>query len=110
VTSGSREARYAKKALQNAFDKLANEWPRGERGKPKRGGRSDLLNKLAFKMGGLIANGWLDGTVVIRVLMLAAKEVKLVADYGAEECRATILSGLNAGAQWPYPELGPYGG
>jgi hypothetical protein len=109
VTPGSREGRYARKALSNAFDKLANDWPK-DQGRAKRGGRSDLLNKLAFKMGGLVANGWLDATVVVRVLMLAARECKLVADYSAQDCHATILSGLRAGIQFPYPELGPYNG
>jgi hypothetical protein len=108
VTPGSREGRYAKKALSNAFSKLANEWPRDGRGRPKRGGRNDLLNKLAFKMGGLVANGWIDGPIVIKVLMGAALDCKLIADYSAEQCRATILSGLSAGVQWPYPPLGPY--
>jgi hypothetical protein len=45
---------------------------------------------------------------VIKVLMAAALDCKLIADYGAEQCRATILSGLSAGVQWPYPPLGPY--
>lgn len=111
VSPGSREARYAKGALRNAFDKLA-QWPRwidpadGKR-KPRRG-RNNLLNKLAFKLGGLVANGWIDGEAVIKVLMLGAAECKLVRDDGAEQCHATILSGLNAGMQFPYPALGPF--
>jgi hypothetical protein len=107
VSRNSREGRYARAALSNAFDTLANEWPRvcvAGRWHRQRG-RNNMLNKLAFKMGGLVANGWVDGRTVIKVLMLAAGEVGLVREDGSERCLATILSGLNAGMQHPYPEL-----
>ena len=109
VGASSREARYSKAALRNAFDKLANEWPRAEGGGPKRGGRNDLLNKLGFKMGGLVANGWIDGERVVKVLMLAAADCGLVREDGREQCVATILSGLRAGLEHPYPPIQPWG-
>jgi hypothetical protein len=113
VSPNSREGRYAQAALRNAFADLHN-WPRiNEGGKwvPKRGGRNDMLNKLAFKMGGLIANGWIEQAVVARMLMLGAKDCGLVKEDGQERCALTIQSGLQAGIALPYPELRPlYGG
>jgi hypothetical protein len=44
--------------------------------------------------------------LVIRVLMLAAAECRLVQEDGAAKCEATIMSGLSAGMQFPYPPLG----
>jgi hypothetical protein len=109
VSPHCREGRYAVAALHNAFGKLANEWPR--RVDPARRrmvwaqGRNNLLNKLAYKLGGLAVNGWIDVAQVVRVLMLAAECVRLVREDGAEQCMATILSGLRAGMERPYPPL-----
>jgi hypothetical protein len=110
VPPNSRESRYARKALSNAFDALANDWPKYlEDGRlVYQQGRNNELNKLAFKMGGLVANGWIDGDRVVKVLMAAAQVVGLVREDGAEQCMATIMSGLRAGMERPYPELGPY--
>jgi hypothetical protein len=107
VSPNSREGRYAKASLHNAFGKLAN-WPmvKDEWGKwHPRPGRNTLLNKLAFKMGGLVANGWIDEALVIRVLMLAAKSCRLEREDGEARCLATIASGLRAGIAFPYPPL-----
>ena len=108
VSRNSREGRYAAAALRNAFEKLAN-WPSVKvAGKWQRqSGRNTMLNKLAFKMGGLVANGWIDEALVIRVLMLAAADCGLVRDDGEAQCLATIHSGLQAGMQLPYPQLEP---
>jgi hypothetical protein len=106
VSRNSREGRYAWAALRNAFDKLVN----GPRVKvlgrwQRLPGRNTLLNKLSFKMGGLVANGWIDETLVVRVLMLAAADCGLLRDDGEAQCLATIHSGLQAGMQLPYPPL-----
>lgn len=109
VSRNSREGRYAQVALQNAFIKLAN-WPkeRDREGKWKRRpGRNNMLNKLAFKMGGLVANGWIEEELVVKVLMLAAGSSGLLGEDGEEQCLATIGSGLEAGRLLPYPELEP---
>jgi Bifunctional DNA primase/polymerase, N-terminal len=108
VSRNSREGRYAWAALRNAFDKLAN-WPRVKvSGQWQRlPGRNTMLNKLAFKMGGLVTNAWIDEALVVRVLMLAAAECGLVHDDGEAQCLATIHSGLQAGMQLPYPQLEP---
>ena len=106
VSPNSREGRYAIAALRNAFDKLSS-WPRIKlSGKWQRQpGRNTQLNKLAFKMGGLVANGWIAEALVIRVLLLGAAECGLVHDDGEAQCLATIHSGLCAGMQLPYPQL-----
>jgi hypothetical protein len=113
VSPHCREGRYALAATKNAYSKLANEWPRHwdeHRGRMIWAqGRNNLLNKLAFKLGGLAVNGWIDIAIVVRVLMLAAKSVGLVREDGADRCMATILSGLRAGMSRPYAPLGdPY--
>jgi Bifunctional DNA primase/polymerase, N-terminal len=108
VSAGSREGRYGMAALRNAFGHLAN-WPKvrdPKTGEWVRSGRNEALNKLAYKMGGLVANGWIDQRLVIRMLMLAATSCRLVQDDGAAKCEATIMSGLSAGMQLPYPPLG----
>jgi hypothetical protein len=68
-----------------------------------------MLNKLAFKMGGLVANGWIDGKLVVQVLMSASDSCGLLMEDGAERCEAPIRSGLKAGMQHPYPGLGGLG-
>jgi hypothetical protein len=107
VSPNSREARYARAALRNAFEKLAN-WP--SVGGMRSPGRNNMLNKLAFKMGGLVANGWIDEALVIRMLMLAATDCGLEREDGKARCLATISSGLGAGMQFPYPQLEPWEG
>jgi hypothetical protein len=87
--------------LRNAFDDLAN--------KSVRGSRNDTMNKLALKMGRLAANGWVDGGLVVRVLLLGAGSCGLLREDGEAQCRATILSGLRAGMKYPYPPLTPFG-
>jgi hypothetical protein len=110
VSPRCREGRYALAAVKNAYAKLANEWPRHYdevRGRMVWAqGRNNLLNKLAFKLGGLAVNGWIEIAVIVRVLMLAAKSVNLVREDGADCCMATILSGLRAGMARPYAALG----
>ena len=109
VTPGSREGRYALGALRNAFKELAD-WPiafseREKKVRHVRGGRTDLLNRHAFKMGKLVGNGWIGSERVMKVLMVAAKDCALVRDYGEAKCRSVIASGLKAGMQFPYPPL-----
>jgi hypothetical protein len=106
VSRNSREGRYATAALRNAFADLSG-WPRVKvSGKWQRlPGRNTMLNKLAFKLGGLVANGWIDEALVVRVLMLAAADCGLLHDDGEAQCLATIHSGLQAGLKFPYPQL-----
>jgi hypothetical protein len=109
VSPNCGAGRYGRKALQNAYSELANEWPRHwdeDRGRMVWAqGRNNLLNKLAYTQGGLVVNGWVEVAIVVRVLMLAAKSVGLVREDGADRCMATIMSGLRAGMERPYPPL-----
>jgi hypothetical protein len=107
VSPHSREGRYARVALHNAFGELAN-WPhrikKGEEWVLNRG-RNKCLNALAYKQGRLVANGWVPEAEVVRMLMLAAGSCGLLREDGEAQCRATIQSGLKAGMLVPYPTL-----
>jgi hypothetical protein len=108
VSRNCREGRYALAAVKNAYRDLADEWPRyfdADRGMVYAQGRNNELNRLAFKLGRLVVNGWIDIARVVRMLMLAAKSVGLVREDGEAQCHATIMSGLKAGMQWPYHAL-----
>ena len=61
------------------------------------GTRNDALNKAAYSMGGLVANGHLDENVVFGRLSSAGKEAGL----HHEEVRKTIESGMSAGKAAP---------
>jgi hypothetical protein len=71
-----------------------------------RGKRNQTLNAVAFRLGRLIAAGWIDKTTVIERLGKAAKSCGLVAEDGLEAVLMTINSGLRAGAAKPHPPLG----
>ena len=108
MSRNSREGRYARAALHNAFEKFSSwPWVRDAQGCRWQPGRNNMLNKLAYKMGGLVANGWIDEALVIRVLMLGAAECGLLLEDGEEQCLATIRSGLSKGMQLPYPQFEP---
>jgi hypothetical protein len=61
------------------------------------GGRNDRLNRAAFSLGMLAAGGELDRTLVEAELLTAALEIGLP----ETEARASIRSGLSAGAREP---------
>jgi hypothetical protein len=61
------------------------------------GGRNRTLNRAAFSLGQLVADGAIDRVVVERVLLDAAIECGL----GTKEAEATIRSGIEAGLGRP---------
>jgi Protein of unknown function (DUF3987) len=61
------------------------------------GSRNDTLNKFAFRMGRMIANGWIDRGRVHDRLLAAA----LACGLDEHEARQTLRSGLAAGEQSP---------
>ncbi|MGH9242722.1 MAG: hypothetical protein ACRD29_00035 [Acidimicrobiales bacterium] len=61
------------------------------------GCRNHALNRAAFALGQLVGGGHLDADTVTQALAAAALSVGL----GAGETRATIASGLRAGAAYP---------
>ena len=74
-------------------------WPKGS--------RNFRLNKLGYKLGGLIARNWIGREQVESFLLKACKENGLIADDGEQQCRATPASGINAGMARPYPNVEP---
>jgi hypothetical protein len=87
-----RERRYALTALKNAQLEL-EACPEGE--------RNHKLNVMAFKMGRLVARGWLNGDIVVQLLSSSA----WLSGLRGGEIGRTIRSGLLAGVQFPYPDL-----
>jgi hypothetical protein len=79
---------YGRAALQSELDRLAA---------TAVGDRNNQLNRTAFALGQLVAGGYLDRSAVETALAQAAGEIGL----GAGEVRATINSGLEAGAKEP---------
>ncbi|MEM8971056.1 MAG: DUF3987 domain-containing protein [Pseudomonadota bacterium] len=65
------------------------------------GSRNDALNRAAFSLGQFVPGGHLSRGDVEGALYQAAEGVGLVADDGERSVRATIASGLNAGAGEP---------
>ncbi len=84
----SRARRYAEAALEDEVKIL---------GSTPTGNRNEQLNRSAFALGQFVAAGVLSETEVIRALSKAA----MYAGLEMEEIRATIASGLEAGAKHP---------
>jgi hypothetical protein len=93
-----REKTYAMATLDGCATELEN---------ATKGRRNNLLNTVAYRMGRLIAAGWIDRKTVFERLAKAAKSCGLVAEDGVEPVLMTINSGLHAGAEKPHPPLGP---
>lgn len=87
-------SRYAQAALEKELDQLA---------RTPQGGRNEQLNKSAFSLGQLVAGGALDEHEVADKLTTVALAIGL----DERETRATIRSGLSAGAESPrgVPEM-----
>jgi hypothetical protein len=94
---GSREERYGRAALDNIAREIAS--------KPPETGRNNELNTGAFKMGHMVAAGWIGRATVEDRLFNAAVNCGLVRDTSDHSVRATIKSGLDAGEKEPHPSL-----
>ena len=68
-------------------------------------GRNELLNALAYRLGRMIARGWLYRADVEADLAGAMHTNGYVADKGIRAVEATLRSGLDAGTQKPHPDL-----
>jgi len=93
---GYRERQYAKAALDGCAIQLANSTP---------GGRNDALNKAAFRLGTMIARGWIPRATVEQRLYEAADQNGSVKDDGSPAALATIKSGIEAGLREPHADL-----
>ena len=93
-----RERLYARAALDGCADELA--------AAPK-GTRNDVLNRKSFRLGTMVARGWIDRTEVVDTLFTAAEACGLNADDGEEATRKTLEFGLSNGEKHPHPDLDP---
>jgi hypothetical protein len=94
-----RAQAYARAALAGCTSDLAT--------MPKDTGRNNALNASAFRLGRMVANGWLSFSEVVHRLREAARACGLMADDGPRSVDATIRSGLTAGLRKPHPGLPP---
>lgn len=89
-TDGPR--RYGLSALERECSRVARAGP---------GTRNDTLNRAAFSLGQIVASGALGEAEVAAALEDAAAQSGLIADDGIATVRATVRSGLSAGAEHP---------
>lgn len=95
-TAGARERAWAQSALEGCMSELLNTGT---------GGRNDKLNKLAFRLGRMVARGWLTRTAVEGALLGAMFANGAVDDDGLEAAKATLRSGIEDGMAQPFPDL-----
>ena len=93
---GERERKYAEAALHGAADEIAATGI---------GQRNNTLNAVAFRMGRMVARGWIGRATVEGRLYDAAVSNGLVAESGDHAVRGTIKSGLDAGEREPHEDL-----
>ena len=69
------------------------------------GERNDTLNKKAFRLGTMVARGWISRSEVETELFAAAAANGLNADDGEKATEQTIQSGLDNGEKHQHPDL-----
>ena len=94
--AGVRERAYAEAALEGCAVELAA---------TKSGDRNDKLNALAFRLGRMVARGWIKRADVEEALLKAMHDNAGVADDGIKAAEATLRSGLDAGEKELQPDL-----
>lgn len=93
VTSeGERYRAWCQHAIESEARELART---GE------GGRSDALNRGAYKLGGYLPHGFVTASEIERALLEAAVANKHVDDDGLDYVRGVIRRGLDAGSRAP---------
>jgi Bifunctional DNA primase/polymerase, N-terminal/AAA domain len=92
----NREHVYAAKALKEGAEEVAV---------AATGTRNETLNKIAYHLGRMVANGWLDEGSVATELYQACGANGLIDDDGERSAQETIASGLRAGKLKPHPPL-----
>ena len=91
-----RETAWAKSALQNLSAELSS---------TAKGSRNDKLYKSAFRMGTMVARGWIARDSVELALEKAAAACGLEMDDSKRGVHATIKSGITGGLNAPHPDL-----
>jgi hypothetical protein len=95
-SASERERAYASAALDGCADELAEAAP---------GSRNDTLYKKSFRVGTMVARGWLTRAEAEQPLFDAAAACGLVGDDGEGQTRKTISSGIDGGMEVPHPNL-----
>ncbi|MGO9049925.1 MAG: hypothetical protein ACLPXW_08390 [Xanthobacteraceae bacterium] len=95
-TAGVRERAWARAALDGCVEDLAA---------TAAGSRNDTLNKKAYRLGRMIARGWIGRDEVEAALIQAMRDNGYEADKGAAAIEATLRSGIESGMADPHPDL-----
>ena len=96
TNAGIREKAYAQAALEGCAEELAA---------AASGSRNELLNKLAYRLGRMVARNWISRAEVEAALIEAMQANGYIDDDGVEAVTATLKSGLDAGEKDPHPDL-----
>src|SRR5262249_52182361 len=96
ANSRSRCEAYAAAALDGAVAEL---------GAAPNGKRNETLNAVAFRLGRMIAGGWVDERVVAEALLEACNANRYLREHGHRATMKTIESGIEAGKKEPHPGL-----
>jgi Protein of unknown function (DUF3987)/Bifunctional DNA primase/polymerase, N-terminal len=96
ANSRSRGKAYAAAALNGAVAELSAA-PTGK--------RNEMLNAVAFRLGRMIARGWVDEKTVADALLGACDANKYLREHGHRATIKTIESGIEAGKKEPHPDL-----
>jgi hypothetical protein len=94
--ASARERAYAEAALEGCAAELAA---------VASGSRNEILNKIAFRLGRMVARGWIKRVDVEAALTESMTTNGYVADDGIEAVMTTLKSGLDAGEKDPHPDL-----
>ena len=95
-TDDARGAAYAAKAFDEEMVLLAS---------TGKGGRNNKLNDVAFRMGTMIARGWIEESTVRDALWNASLTNGYVKDKGPKAAKDTVNSGLRGGKANPHKDL-----
>jgi Protein of unknown function (DUF3987)/Bifunctional DNA primase/polymerase, N-terminal len=96
ANSRLRGEAYAAAALDGAVAELTSA-PNGK--------RNETLNAVAFRLGRMIARGWVDEKTVADALLGASDANRYLREHGHRATMKTIESGIEAGRKEPHPDL-----
>jgi hypothetical protein len=96
ANSTLRGQAYAAAALQGAAAELSAA-PIGK--------RNETLNAVAFRLGRMIARGWIDEKTVSDALLGACDANNYLREHGHRATTKTIQGGIQAGSKQPHPDL-----
>jgi hypothetical protein len=94
--AGARERAFAETALDGCYNELVS---------LSEGERNNTLNAIAYRLGRMVARGWVSEFEVTRKLEQACERNGLLRSDGRPQCLATIRSGLSKGRLNLHPDL-----